>query len=132
MLGAPYARLFAWGLRTFSRPPYGVIWQLEAEGVPAPGGPAAIGGPVAPVGDPSGGSGATATVGLRLLHEDGYWLTSAAAAASLLQYLDGSLREPGVHLQALAVEPVRMLRDLQRMGVRIESRGLDAGALLGR
>jgi len=125
-LGAPYARLFAWGLRTFSRPPYGVIWQLEAEGAPA------LGGPAAPGGGSTGDSGATATVGLRLLHEDGYWLTSAAAAACLLQYLDGSLRAPGLHLQALTVEPVRMLRDLQRMGVRIESRGVDAAVLLGR
>lgn len=130
MLGAPYARIFAWGLRTFSRPPYGVIWQLEAEGTPASGGPATTGGPAASSGGPAGGPGATATVGLRLLHEDGYWLTSAAAAACLLQCIDGSLRAPGLHLQALAVEPVRMLRDLQRMGVRIESRGVDAAALL--
>jgi len=120
-LGAPYARLFAWGLRTFARPPYGVIWQLEAQGETAPGGPA---------GCPADGSDATATLGLRLAHEDGYWLTSAAAAACLLQYLDGSLRAPGLHLQALAVEPARMLRDLQRMGVRVESRGVDAAALL--
>ncbi len=109
ILGAPYARLFAWGLRTFARPPYGVIWQLEAEGLTAPGGPAG--------GGSTGRQGATRAVGLRLLHEDGYWLTSAAAAACLLQYLDGSLRAPGLHFQALAVEPARMLRDLQRMGV---------------
>lgn len=121
VLGAPYARLFAWGLRTFARPPYGVIWQLEAEGETAPGGPA---------GTAAAGTGVTTTVGLRLLHEDAYWLTSAAAAACLLQYLDGSLRAPGLHLQALAAEPARMLRDLQRMGVRIESRGVDAAALL--
>ena len=36
-----------------------------------------------------------------------------------------------MHLQALAVDPARMLRDLQHMGVRLEGRKLDVGALLG-
>ena len=121
-LGKPYARLFAWSLRRYSRPPYGVIWQLEADGEPAPGGPLSGGAAGAP---------AAGRAGLRLIHDDGYWLTAAAAAACLLQYLDGSLRTPGVHLQALAVDPARMLRDLQNMGVRLEGRKLDVGALLG-
>jgi saccharopine dehydrogenase (NAD+, L-lysine-forming) len=110
MVGRPYARLLAWALRRFGRPPYGTVWQLEAEGEMA-GGPA--------------------SAGLRLTHPDGYWLTAAAAAACLLQWLDGSLREPGVRLQALAVDPARFLRDLQSMGVRVGGRGVDVGALLG-
>ncbi|HET6494761.1 MAG TPA: saccharopine dehydrogenase NADP-binding domain-containing protein [Thermoleophilia bacterium] len=116
VLGLPYARLLTWALRTFSRPPYGTIWQIEAEGESA-GGPSA--------------AGRRTRAGLRLIHPDGYWLTAATAVACLLQYLDGSLRVPGVHLQALAVEPVRLLRDLQRMGVRVESFGLDMGTILG-
>ena len=31
-LGRPYARLLAWALRRFSRPPYGTVFQVEAEG----------------------------------------------------------------------------------------------------
>jgi len=123
-MGRPYARLFAVALRRFARPPFGVVWQLEAEGVAA--------------GETAGGeatrsrvsSGTRLHAGLRLRHEDGYWLTAATAAACLLQYLDGSLRTPGLHLQALAVAPGRLLRDLQRMGVVIDSRGVDLGALL--
>ena len=108
-LGRPYSRLLAWALRRFGRPPYGTVFQVEAEGAMA---------------------GATASAGLRLTHPDGYWLTAAAAAACLLQWSDGSLREPGVHLQALAVDPGRFLRDLQRMGAGLSGRGVDVGALL--
>ena len=75
-------------------------------------------------------AGATASAGLRLTHPDGYWLTAAAAAACLLQWSDGSLREPGLRLQALAVDPGRLLRDLQRMGAGVAGRGVDVGALL--
>jgi hypothetical protein len=109
-LGRPYARLLAWALRRYGRPPYGTVWQVEAEGETA---------------------GGAASAGLRLTHPDGYWLTAAAAAACLLQWLDGSLREPGLHLQALAVDPARLLRDLRRMGVELAGRGVDVGALLG-
>ena len=88
LLGHPYARLLAWALRRFSRPPYGTVFQPEAEGEIA---------------------GVAASAGLRVGHPDGYWLTAAAAAACLLQWTDGSLREPGVHLQALAADPARLL-----------------------
>ena len=109
-LGRPYALLLAWALRRFSRPPYGTVFQVEAEGEMA---------------------GGTASAGLRVTHPDGYWLTAAAAAACLLQWLDGSLREPGVHLQALAADPARLLRDLQGMGAGIAGRGVDVATLLG-
>ena len=115
VVGRPYARLLTWALRTFGRPPYGTIWQVEAEGKAAGG---------------SATAGRWTRAGLRLSHADGYWLTAATAAACLMQYLDGSLRIPGVHLQTLAVEPSRLLRDLQRMGVRLESFGADMGTIL--
>ncbi len=109
-LGRPYSRLLAWALRRFSRPPYGTVFQVEAEG--------------------EARAGEALRAGLRITHPDGYWLTAAAAAACLLQWLDGSLREPGLHLQALAVDPARLLRDLQRMGAGLAGRGVDVGALL--
>jgi hypothetical protein len=108
-LGHPYARLLAWALKRFGRPPYGTVFQVEAAGETA---------------------GAAASAGLRVTHADGYWLTAAAAAACLLQWMDGSLREPGVHLQALAADPARLLRDLVRMGAGLEGRGVDVAALL--
>ena len=78
-----------------------------------------------------GPAGEALSAGLRITHADGYWLTAAAAAACLLQWQDGSLRGPGLHLQALAVDPARLLRDLQRMGAGLQGRGVDVGALLG-
>ena len=114
-LGPPYSRLLVWGLRAFQKPPFGVVWQVDADGT-AP---------------EAGDVGARPlNVRLRLIHEDGYFLTAAAAAACLLQYLDGSIRIPGVHLQALAVEPRRFLDDLQRLGVSVAVEGIDLGALL--
>ena len=109
-LGKPYSRLLAWSLRRFSRPPYGTVFQVEAEG--------------------KGPAGDALSAGLRITRADGYWLTAAAAAACLLQWQDGSLREPGLHLQALAADPARLFRDLQRMGAGLQGRGVDIGALL--
>jgi hypothetical protein len=113
LLGRPYARALTWSLRTFGRPPYGTVWQVEAEGRLADG------------------AAGTATAGLRVTHPDGYWLTAAAAAACLLQYADGSLRAPGVHLQALVVEPARFLRDLRHMGCGLQGYGVRECDVLG-
>jgi saccharopine dehydrogenase (NAD+, L-lysine-forming) len=131
-LGPSYSRLLAWGLRTFQAPPYATVWQLEAGGsARAPGGEA---GARADTGEGrsrhAGGADRPLHVRLRLIHEDGYFLTTAAAAACLLQYLDGSIRTPGLHLQALAVEPGRFLDDLRRLGVSVAVEGIELGALL--
>ncbi len=121
VFGPPYARLLTWALKEYSRPPYGTVWQVEAEGVPAG----------TEQGDGSGkGAGRRRRAGLRLSHPDGYRLTAAAAAACLLQYFDGTLRAPGVHLQALAVDPARFLLDLLRMGASLQSYGVEMQALL--
>jgi hypothetical protein len=110
LLGKPYSRLLAWALRRLGKPPYGTVFQVEAEGEAQAGG--------------------ALQAGLRVTHPDGYWLTAAAAAACLLQWQDGSLREPGLHLQALAADPARLLRDLHFMGAGIEARGVDVVGLL--
>jgi len=97
--GRAFGRMLLWGLRTFSAPPYGTLLMLEARGVAA---------------------GAEAAMRVAVFHPDGYLLTAAPMAACLLQMLDGTARRPGLHMQALAVEPQRMLDDLQRMGPSVE------------
>jgi saccharopine dehydrogenase (NAD+, L-lysine-forming) len=47
-------------------------------------------------------------------------ITAIPVAACLLQYLDGSIRKPGLWFQALVVEPERFMSDMERMGVDIQ------------
>ncbi len=105
----PVARWMLWGLKRFTRPPYGTLLQLEAEGVKS-------------------GERRHLTVGV--YHPDGYVLTAAPMVACLLQVLDGSAQRPGLHFQALLADPDRLLEDLQRMGVEVsaESRSADEPA----
>lgn len=85
-------RLLAWGLRTFSRPPYGTILQLDSQG----------------------------TTLMRVAHPDAYFLTAAPAVACAWQMLDGTIG-PGLHLQGCAVQTDRFFADLGRMGVSVEA-----------
>jgi saccharopine dehydrogenase-like NADP-dependent oxidoreductase len=94
----PFGRAMEWGLRRFSKPPYGTLLQLEARGSKG---------------------GAESSLLVSVYHDDGYVLTAAPMVACLLQVLDGSARKPGLHFQALLAEPVRLLKDLERMGVEV-------------
>lgn len=87
-------RLMDWGLKRFSRPPYGTLLQLEARG--------------------PGGKALRASV----YHEDGYELTAIPVVAALLQLLER--RQPGLHWQANAVEPARLLADMARLGATVQ------------
>jgi hypothetical protein len=113
-LGPGYGRLLSWALKATSRPPYETVFQVEAEGVAAGAGATA---------GATGSEAGRRVVRLRVAHDDGYYLTAVAAAACLLQYLDGSIRRPGLVLQALAVEPGRFFSDLQQMGASVTVQG---------
>ncbi|MDM8545024.1 saccharopine dehydrogenase NADP-binding domain-containing protein [Candidatus Venteria ishoeyi] len=51
-----------------------------------------------------------------------YELTGIAAAACILQYLDGTIKQPGLWYQGLLLDPVRMLKDMQMLGADIETK----------
>jgi len=95
----PLGRLLLWSLRKFSRPPYGTVLRLEARGTK---------------------HGDSYALDLQMTHEDGYIFTAIPAVACLLQLLDSSIRQPGLHWQGLLVEPERFLADMARMGIDIE------------
>lgn len=91
--------LFKWGLTTFSRPPYGTVLKVMAQGMK---------------------DEQRRTVEVTLFHEDGYMLTAIPVVACLLQYLDGSIQKAGLWTQGNLAEPERMMKDMKRMGVRVE------------
>lgn len=97
-LAGASARLLMWSLRNFSRPPYDTRLKLEALGLK---------------------DGKPAHLHLALRHADGYWFTAIPTVAAMLQILDGSARKPGMWTQAEIVEPVRLLKDMQRMGIEM-------------
>lgn len=96
----PMGRLMYWGMKTFSRPPYGVVLQVQARGE-------------------KDGKAKQALV--RTFHEDGYDFTAIPVAACMLQYLDGSIRQPGLWLMGHLVDPHRLFRDMERMGIQVKA-----------
>jgi len=54
-------------------------------------------------------------------HPDGYELTAIPVVASLVQYLDGPARRPGLWMMGHLVEPVRLFKDMERMGVTVST-----------
>ena len=99
---AGFGRLLLWGLRRFTPPPYGTLLQLDAQG---------------------GSAGRRQGMQVVVAHSDGYVLTAAPMVGCLMQMLDGTARRPGLHLQALLVDPARLLDDLRTMGVEVEVSG---------
>jgi hypothetical protein len=94
----PTTKLMVWGLKTFSKPPYGTLLKVESAGIK---------------------DGKPITEDVTLYHEDGYMFTAIPVVACLLQYLDESIKKPGLWTQANIVEPNRLMKDMKRMGVDI-------------
>ncbi len=95
----PMGRWMHWGLKTFSKPPFGTLLKVEARGEK---------------------DGQPKKMQVIISHHDGYLFTAIPVAACLLQYLDGSIDKPGLWMQAHIVEPSRFMSDMQRMGIRVQ------------
>jgi hypothetical protein len=94
----PVSRLMDWGLKAFSRPPFGVILKVEAKGEK---------------------KGQDTEVSIWLSHQDGYMFTAIPVVACMLQYLEGRIRKPGLWMMGHLVDPDRLVLDMQRMGINM-------------
>jgi|Deesub1362A_J573_1020465.scaffolds.fasta_scaffold12355_1 saccharopine dehydrogenase (NAD+, L-lysine-forming) len=92
----PMGKLMNWGLKTFSKPPYGTMLKVEAYGEK---------------------DEKAKAMELTLYHKDGYMFTAIPVAACLLQYFDGFIKKPGLWTQATVVESNRLMEDMERMGI---------------
>ena len=92
----PMGKLTWWAMTKLPKPPYRVILQVEAKGQK---------------------NGRPLEVRARIEHADGYELTAIPVAAFLMQY--NNVRCPGLHLMGHLAEPVRLLKDMQKMGVGV-------------
>ncbi|MBA3020057.1 saccharopine dehydrogenase NADP-binding domain-containing protein [Propionicimonas sp.] len=101
-LRSPTIRLTRWSMARLASkpPPHRLVVQTEAIGQRS-GRPAA----------------ASAKVG----GQDGYLLTAAPVVACIRRVLDGSIRTPGLHLQAQLVQPGPFLTDLAELGLEVET-----------
>lgn len=97
-------KIMWWGMQNFARPPYLVALKIEATGERA---------------------GRSVMVESMLTHPDGYELTAIPVAACLIQYLEGSARRPGLWYMGHLVEPARLFRDMERMGVRWDEKNIE-------
>ncbi len=95
------ARLLAFSVRRFGRPPFAIVLAAEAAGE-------------------RDGTARAVRILVRSDDDDGYRLTAAPAVACVKQLLDGSVARPGVHLMGHLVEPARLAADLRRMGIGVE------------
>ena len=96
-LMTPLGKLMWWGMQQ-SPPPFIVALKVEAKGVK---------------------NGQPVQFHARIEHTDGYELTAIPVVAFLKQYLDRSARVPGLHMMGQLAEPIRLFKDMQKMGVTI-------------
>ena len=92
------SKLMGWSLSRSSKPPFGIVLKLEASGER---------------------DHKNRVMDITLFHEDGYWFTAIPVVACLKQYLDGSIRKPGLWTMGNLSEPGRLMNDMEKMGITI-------------
>ena len=97
----PIGKFLWWGMGTFHKPPYRVELQVKAAGLK---------------------DGQPVTVQASVAHPDGYELTAIPVVATLLQYLESLARKPGLWMMGHLIDPISLVKDLEKMGVACATR----------
>ena len=95
-----WAKLFVFGLNTFSSQPEGVVFLLKAAGKKA---------------------GKHHTVEIVSDHDDVYEFTVVPVIACLHQYLNDGIRQPGLWMMGHLVDPDKLIADMQAMGIKTQT-----------
>jgi saccharopine dehydrogenase-like NADP-dependent oxidoreductase len=95
-----WARVFTFGINTFSGPEEGVAFLLDAEGEK---------------------DGQQQTVRIFAGHGSAYDFTVIPVIACLKQYFDGSICRPGLWMMGHLVDPDRLFVDMEKLGVRFQT-----------
>lgn len=94
----PLGKLMWWAMFNLPKPPYRVELMLEAKGLK---------------------NGQQVHVRASVAHPDGYELTAIPVVAYLLQYLDGTAKRPGLWMMGHLAEPVRLMKEMEKMGAQV-------------
>jgi hypothetical protein len=95
-----WAKALIWGINNLSGDEERIVFLLRAEGE---------------------NYGSRQEVVIRCEHRSAYDFTVIPVIAALKQYIDGSIRKPGLWMMSHIVEPNRLLDDMEQMGVSIET-----------
>jgi Saccharopine dehydrogenase NADP binding domain len=95
-----WAKALIWGINSFSGGEEGIVFLLQAEGEKR---------------------GERQELVIRCEHYSAYDFTVIPVIAALKQYIDGSIRKPGLWMMSHIVDPARLLEDMGQMGVSIRT-----------
>lgn len=93
------AKLMVWSIKTFTRPPYGYVMKLEAEGLK---------------------NGREKNIQVWVRSMDPAFITAVPVVACLKQYLKQNTRAAGLQVQGQFAEPVLFIEDCRRMGLEVK------------
>jgi saccharopine dehydrogenase (NAD+, L-lysine-forming) len=103
-----WSRMFIFGMNKFSSAQEGVVFLLNAEG---------------------NKDGRQRMIEMISDHENGYEFTVIPVIACLKQYLDGSIRKAGLWMMGHIVKPDRLLSDMEKMNIKIQTKITDKDAI---
>lgn len=94
----PLSNILEWGLKRFSKPPFGMYFQAEV----------------------FHSNDRRHSLKISVNHSEGYELTAISITASVLQCLKTEQKTAGLHLQGLWAEPIDFIEHLKRMGTQVQ------------